>query len=62
MCQLNGVYPMREQTGGASALLEAPRAQRSALRPDLAVLFARVKSGDGRHTCCVLTVRERGYG
>jgi putative transposase len=53
--------PVRERIGGATTSLEVPRAQRFALRPDLAALFARVKSRDDRDARCVLAVREHGY-
>lgn len=53
--------PVREQIGGATTVLEVPRAQRFALRPPLAVLFASVTSRDDRDVRCVLSVREHGY-
>ena len=56
-----GLDPVRERIGGASTLHEVPRAQRFALRPDLAAVFARVESQDDRDARCVLAVREHGY-
>lgn len=53
--------PVRERIGGATSIVEVPRAQRFALRPDLAVLFAKVESRDDRDARCVLAVREYGY-
>ena len=56
-----GLGPVRERIGGATSIVEVPRVQRFALRPDLAVLFARVKSRDDRDARCVLAVGEHGY-
>jgi hypothetical protein len=53
--------PVRDQIGGATTVLEVPRAQRFALRPPLAALFASVTSRDERDARCVLAVREHGY-
>jgi len=53
--------PVREQVGGATTALEVPRAQRFALRPHLAALFAGVTSRDDRDARCVPAVREHGY-
>jgi putative transposase len=55
------LHPVREQIGGASTLFEVPRAQRFALRPELAALFTGVKSRVDRDARCVLAVREHGY-
>jgi len=52
--------PVREQIGGATTLLEIPRAQRVGLRPPLAALFASGKSRDDRDARCVLAIREHG--
>lgn len=53
--------PVREQIGGATSVLEIPRAERFALRPPLAALFASVKSREDRDARCVLAVHEHGY-
>jgi putative transposase len=55
------LVPVREKIGGATSVLEVPRAQRFALRPPLAALFASVKSRKDRDARCVLAVREHGY-
>jgi hypothetical protein len=53
--------PVRDQIGGATTALEVPRAERFALRPPLATLFAGVTSRDDRDARSVPAVREHGY-
>jgi REP element-mobilizing transposase RayT len=52
---------LRERAPDAGVLAEVPRAQRFALRPSLAELFAGVESRRERNARCVAAVREHGY-
>jgi putative transposase len=52
---------LRARAHAATALVEVPRAQRFAMRPALAALFAGVSSRDDRDARCALAVRDHGY-
>jgi len=53
--------PLRERVRGVAALRDIPRAQRFALRPPLATLFAGAASKAERDVRCARAVREHGY-
>ena len=52
---------VRQRLTSSTALVEVPRAQRFALRPALATLFAGVTSKGDRNVRCALAVQEHGY-
>jgi hypothetical protein len=52
---------MRRRASSSTALVEVPRVQRFALRPELATLFAGVTSRSDRNARCSVAVREHGY-
>ena len=51
----------RASIRNAATLVEIPRAQRFALRPPLAALFAGMTSRINYDACCVSAVRDHGY-
>ncbi len=53
--------PVRDRVLRAATLTEIPRAQRFALRPPLAALFAGTDSVTDRNARCLRAVREHGY-
>jgi putative transposase len=58
---VGGALPPAHCAPDAVSLIEVPRAQRFALRPPLAALFAEVTSRAERNQRCVIAVRQHGY-
>ena len=52
---------VRQRLKSSTGLVEVPRVQRFALRPELAALFAGIASRGDRNARCAVAVREHGY-